>query len=185
MAIEAFLSVRHQRDWPAGVDLTALAANPDDILFPIMSGVDRPRRRQAHDEIDVALAQFADQRIVDAHADIEPDAGPLAAESRERARQNGGDEIAWRANAYQMLGSTIGTADVHDLVVDRQQAPRIADGHLAVRRQADARHAAVEDVLAEQILQPLDLRADGRLSDAERGGCFGETTQIDDRNERP
>ena len=185
MAVETLLSVGHQRDWPAGVDLAVLAANPDDLFFPGMSGVDRPRRRQAHDQIDFALAQFADQRVVDAHADIEFDSRPSAAEPRERARQNSGDEIAGRADANQMLGSAVGAADVHDLVIDRQQAPRIADGHLAVRRQADARPAAVEDILAEQILEPFDLRADGRLSDAERGGCFGETTQIDDSNERP
>ena len=75
--------------------------------------------------------------------------------------------------------------DVENLVVDREQPPRVIDDELARRRQAHARRALVEQVGAEQALQPLDLGADRRLRDAERLRRLGETAQIDDGDQCP
>ena len=75
--------------------------------------------------------------------------------------------------------------DVENLIVDREQPPRVIDDELARRRQAHARRALVEQVGAEQALQPLDLGADRRLRDAERLRRLGETAQIDDGDQCP
>src|SRR5262249_55826669 len=76
-------------------------------------------------------------------------------------------------------------AELRDLIVDRQHAPRVSDNHLPARGQAHARGALVEELVTEQKLQPLDLRADRRLGDAERLRRFGEAALIDDEHECP
>src|SRR5262245_21569020 len=59
------------------------------------------------------------------------------------------------------------------------------DNLLSTRGQAHARRALVEKLVAEQKLQPLDLRADRGLGDAERLRRFGKAALIDDEHECP
>ena len=82
---------------------------------------------------------------------------------------------------HEIRADTV-AAEADDLIVDRQQPARIADHDLAMRGQADALHRTVEDILAEKILQPLDLRADRRLRHAERHRRLGEAAAVNDRH---
>ena len=84
--------------------------------------------------------------------------GQRSAELRHHAGQDRGDEIARRADADHQFRPLAGAAEMDDLVVEREQAARVADDDFAVRRQADALRAAVENVVADEELQPLDLR---------------------------
>jgi hypothetical protein len=83
------------------------------------------------------------------------------------------------------LGGEPRAGEIQNLIVDRQQPPRVVDHQFARGREAHTRGALVEQVGAQHLLQPLDLRAHGRLGDAERLGGLGETAQIHDRNQGP
>ena len=72
---------------------------------------------------------------------------------------------------------------VEHLIVEREDAPRVVDDHLALCGERHARRALVEQLRAEQHLQALDLRAHRRLRDAERLRGAGEAAQIRDCDE--
>src|SRR5262249_24235910 len=110
--------------------------------------------------------------------DLEADVGPALAELRQRRRNLDAGEVAWNGDAQHLLGRRR-TVELRDLIVDREHPARVGDDHLAARRQAHARRALVEQLVAEQELQPFDLRAHPRLRDAERLRRFGETAMID------
>jgi hypothetical protein len=55
--------------------------------------------------------------------------------------------------------------------------------HLAGWRQHDARRTLVHQLAAEELLEPLDLGADGGLRDAEQLRGAGEAAHVDDRDE--
>ena len=99
-------------------------------------------------------------------------------------RDAGRGEVAGRADPHGLCRGTR-PGDVENLVVDREQPPRVIDDKLTRRGQAHARRALVEQVGAEQALQPLDLGADRGLRDAERLSRLGETAQIDDGDQGP
>ena len=177
--------MRDQRHRPVGVEAGRVAAHPNDLLRAAMAGVRRRRHRQAEQKIDISGAELARQRIVEIRAHDETHVRPALAELREGARQHRGDEIARGPDADHQFGSRAAFSDMHDLIVDREQAARVADHQVCLRRQADALDAAVEQVAAEQELQPLDLRADRRLGHAELGRGFGKTAQVDDGDKGP
>jgi hypothetical protein len=143
-------------------------------------GVGRRIERQADYDVERAAAQFAQQRLVGFGAHDETHIWPALAEPRQRPWQDRGDIIARGADPYHQFRAGRGAAEMHDLIVDREQAARIADDHFPVRGQADALHAAVEHLAAEQELQALDLGADRRLGQAKRDGGLGKAAQIDD-----
>ena len=182
--INAKIAIGHQRHRPVAIDAGCGAVHPDDLLRTAVAGVVRRRHRQPDQQIDIAAAQLARQRIEEIGAHDEAHVRPARAELRQDAGQDRGDIFARRADADHQFGARAVVADVHDLVVDREQAARVTDHQFALRRQADALDAAVEQVAAEQKLQPLDLRADRRLRHPELGRGLGEAAQVDDGDKR-
>ena len=159
--------------------------HPDQRLGPVMPGVDgRSGRRHPDREIGVAFAQVAQQHVDIGAVDLEAQVGPPHPRAGQPERDAGRGEVAGRADPHR-LRRRARPGDVENLVVDRQQPPRVIDDKLAGRRQADAGRALVEQVGAEQALQPLDLRADRRLRHAERVRRLGEAAQIDDGDQGP
>ena len=106
---------------------------------------------------------------------VESHARPLLAKLRERARQNRRHKIPRRTDAYDEIRSLGRASKIDNLIVDREQAARVTDHHFAVRRQIQCLGAAVEQIAIEQKLQPLDLRAHGRLGNPKQSGRFGKT----------
>ena len=56
----------------------------------------------------------------------------------------------------------------------------MGDHRLALARERDPGRLAVEEIATKDRLQALDLRTDGRLSDAKRLRRLGEAAQIND-----
>ena len=75
----------------------------------------------------------------------------------------GAGEITGDGDAHG-LRRRLATAELRDLIVDRQHPARLRHDHLAARREADTRCALVEQLVTEEKLQSLDLRAHRRLS---------------------
>ena len=71
----------------------------------------------------------------------------------------------------------------HRLAVDRKHAPRIAEQHLAVRRQRHRARVARKDRAAENVLQLLDLHGNGRRRAEHGRRCGGEAAGFGDRDE--
>ena len=135
--------------------------------------------RQRDDDIDIAFAQFRDQRPGNAAAYLKVVVRPALAELGDGPRQQRAGEIARQADADGLhLRRGLGQAD--DLVVERDHAPRMAHHRLALARQHDARRAAIEQIAGEHALQPLHLRAHGRLGNTQHLGGLGETADIHD-----
>ena len=182
---QAFLAVGHQRHRPARIDPRRWRMHPDQRLGPVMPGVERRAGRRHPDrEVGVAFAQVAQQHVDVGAVDLEAQIGPPHARAGQPERDAGRGEVAGRADPHRLCRRPR-SGDVENLIVDREQPPRVVDDKLAGRGQAHARRALVEQVGAEQALQPLDLGADRRLRDAERLRRLGEAAQIDDGDQRP
>ncbi len=93
-------------------------------------------------------------------------------------------------------GVVIGRADFHQagdfrlrdrgqgLVVQIENAPGIFDQRLAFARQAGAAAVALEQRLADGLLEPLDLHAHRRLGAVHLGRRTGKTAGFRDRHKR-
>src|SRR6185312_6797427 len=68
---------------------------------------------------------------------------------------------------------------------EREEPARPGQNPLATRRERDALAAALEQVRADELLQALDLGADGGLRDPERVGGLGVAAQIDHSDQGP
>jgi hypothetical protein len=140
----------------------------------------RRRHRQPDQQIDLSAVKLARQGFVIVGTHDEAHVGPALAKMRQGAGQRRGDEIARSTDADHQLGAWAVTAEMHDLVVDREQPARISNHRFAMRRETHALDAAIKHIAAKQELQPLDLRAHRRLRHPQLGRGFGETALIDD-----
>ncbi len=140
--------------------------------------------RDRNPEIEIALAQPAPHDFEVCRTGFETHVRPPLTELGQDSGDLDADEIAGKTDAQRLCGRP-GTAELCDLVVDRQHASRMCDDRLAPRCQAHARRALVQKVVAEQKLQPFDLRADGRLGDTEHLRSLREAAQVDDAEQRP
>ena len=113
--------------------------------------------------------------------DLELDPGIGAGE----ARQDAGQEIGRRVGGAQAQAARDRVlAEVAECrLVERQHAPGVAEQDLAVRGQRDLPARAVEQALAGDVFQALDLHGDRRLHAPQAPGGAGEAAGLGDRHE--
>ena len=182
---QTLLAIGDERHRAAWFDPRRRLIHPDQRLGPVEAGVERGAGGGNPDrKVGVAFAQVAQQHIDVGAVDLEAQVGPTHTRTGQPYCDGGGREVAGRADPHRSCRRPR-PGDVENLIVDRQEPPRIIDDKLARRRQAHARRALVEQIGREQALQPLDLGADRRLRHAQRLSRLGETAQIDDRNQCP
>ncbi len=127
----------------------------------------RPVGRVTDKKVEAAVMQLVHHGAEITAAHDEAHIRPAITESGERRRQPRGDEIARRADTNYQVRARSSAADMHDLIVEREQPARVAHYQFALRRQFEIAGGAVEQFAAKEHLQALDLRAHRRLGDAE------------------
>src|SRR5436190_21605368 len=105
--------------------------------------------------------------------DLYRDLGMGAGEANRHRRAEALEIVVGHAEADASARLVVGNG-VQRLVLERAQAPRIADEDLAGGSQGDAAARAVEQPLADPLLQPLDDDTDGGLGLTQRLGRRGE-----------
>ena len=132
----------------------------------------------------LALAQPAQHVFEAGRGRDETNVGPALAELGQSRRDLDAGKIAGDGDPHG-LRRRLPAAQLRDLIVDRQHPTRMGDDHFPSRREAHARRALVENLVAEKKLQPLDLGAHRRLSDPERMRCLGKAALVDHGHKGP
>ena len=142
--IDTALAIGDERHRPIRLETGRRAVHPDDFLRAAMAGVGLRRHRQPDQDIDFAAAQLARQRIEIVGAHAEAHVRPALTELRQSVGQGRGDEIARGADADHQFGTRAAAPDMHDLIVEREQAAGVTDDQFALRRRAHPGRAAVK-----------------------------------------
>jgi hypothetical protein len=125
-----------------------------------------PASQRGQGEVDVALAQEFEQLRRRGAFERHAHPRPGLVEAPQNGRQIGADDVVRHAQAHLALvgGSAHGA---EHLVVERDQPVGMGQKPLAVRLQRQAPVMALEQLGAEQLLQPLELLADRGLGQVE------------------
>src|SRR5207245_6002792 len=115
---------------------------------------------------------------------LDPNFRMGAGEAAEHFGQNGFAEILLQAKPYPAFQLDIADGGGR-LVIELDQAPRIAEHRLAGFGERQATPRLAQDRYMRLLLELLQLRADGRGRAAEPFGCFGETAQLHACDESP
>ncbi len=174
------LAAREQAERLRRIERGGHPADPHHVVAPVVRDrLVRPRARHGDRDIEIALAELLEQRGGAARLHVQTNVWPPVPESDQPLPQGHADEVARQSEA-QHADSLRSMRKRDDLVVDREQTARLAHNSFAFFSHAHARRALVEEVEAEQALQPLDLGAHGRLGHAERARGLGEAAHVDD-----
>ena len=93
-------------------------------------------------------------------------------------------EVAGHADAE--LGAAVGRGHPHhDLVVEREQPPGVADELLALNRERDAAAGTLDQALVERLFEALDLQRNRRLGQVELRRGAGDAAHLGDGDQRP
>ena len=138
----------------------------------------------AHRQIELALAQPTHHVFEAGRGRDETNVGPALAELGQSRRDLDAGKIAGDGDPHG-LRRRLPAAQMRDLIVDRQHPTRMGDDHFPSRREAHARRALVENLVAEKKLQPLDLGAHRRLGDPKRMRCLGKAALVDHGHKGP
>src|SRR5262249_56707741 len=162
----AVIAIAYERHRYVRIELGRLAVHPDRLAHPYVTRLDRGRRLgDGHHDIEIALREITEHRLGRAAGHVERDGGPAQPEAGELLGDSRAGIIAGDPHTQGLRGAAAGRLE--DLVIDRQPSARLIDDEIAVRSQAYARRALVENFISEQGLQTFDLRADGRLGHPE------------------
>jgi hypothetical protein len=129
--------------------------------------------------------QQAQQRLVKVRPNDESDVRVGGAEPGQDSGKDGGDEVAWRADTDKKVRAARRSAEADNLVIKLQEPARASDHPVTTRSQADPLTGPLEKVGADELLQALDLGADGRLRDTEGVRGFRIAAEIDHCDQRP
>ena len=133
-------------------------------------------------EIEIAVAHAAEQAAGILAADLQARLADLVAAFADDSLELGlGKKVRDAEPDHRNVRLLAATRD--DLVVDRQDTPRLAEHLAAAYGQLDARHVLFDEVGANDGFQPPHVRADSRLGEPEQMRRLGETAELADGDE--
>ncbi len=180
----AVLAADGNRQGCAPVSVAAGRADPDEIVghehLASADGVAVGGQRQ----VDAAAGQVLDEvvRVLGDEADLH--AGKRRVEAAQDRRHVGRDEVDGDAEAHLAFEARRVHALPH-LVVEGDDAAGEAEQALAGRGEREALVLALEQRLAEAVLEPLQLQADGGLGAIEQARGGGDAASLDDGEKGP
>ena len=163
LPIDAWRGRDHQRQRLLRGPEVAFATDPNQRLTPDPDSRAVGRALAFHErQIECTFAETIQQMQGEVATDLERHRRIGLGETREHRRKVAGGEILRRAQSHGAAHSRF-VHPRHHLVVEVEQLPRIVQKRFALRRELHGMRIAVEQLAAELVLQPLDLKRDRRL----------------------
>ena len=132
-------------------------------------------------KVKVICAHPLEDGAAEAAVDLQGDVRMLPDVARDDSLKEGDGVVAWQANAERPR--VLGTAkEGGGMVVEAQDFARVAQQHLAVRRELKRPAILAEKGMPDELLESPHLQRDRRLRPTERGAGLGEAAEVDDRD---